>query len=264
MALPLIILLPMSALDSFPSKDKQDKPLSKEEAQQEAGMIRAELKVSPESGDIFDPYRDVLDPQSEAKKEGDPTAEDYDAALKAIEELKELAQNEPAMKAVDVLARLAERSKYAALMVLSVNPLYHQGVMVQPAIKMQHERAMSRLDSASTKLLKLKEKAERYDRPEDEDAVKIEQVTLQDEIDSARSYADDLERKIDKIAEARASTQTIAEYRKGIQPKGIEEQKEDLRNEIESWRKDAEDKEKRFNEIARSRASYGFTKRENS
>jgi hypothetical protein len=252
----------MSALDSFPSKDKQDKPLSKEEAQQEAGMVRAELKVSPEFGDIFDPYRDVFDPQSEAKKEGEPTAEDYDAALAAIEELKETAQNEPTMKAVDVLARLAERSKYAALMVLST--FSHVGIIAQPAIEMQHERAMSRLDSASTKLLKLKEKAERYDRPEDEDAVKIEQATLQDEIDSARSYADDLERRIDTLAEARASFQTIAEYRKGIQSKGVEEQKEDLRNEIESWRKGAEDKEKRFNEIARGRASYGYTKRQNS
>jgi hypothetical protein len=69
-------------------------PLSKEEAQKEAGMVRAQMAMNPESGKL-ESWRDA-------------TAQDYDQALAALEELKTLAEQEPASRKIfGVLGRLS-------------------------------------------------------------------------------------------------------------------------------------------------------------
>lgn len=229
------------------SSPERERPLTEQEeqhkegAQEAAGMLRAHLEVSPASGDIFAPYNEDVEG-------GDPTAEDYDAALAAIEELRETAQNESGMKTINVLARLAQRSKFAVQMLLA--GLGPAGL----AIEAEHERAMSKLDSASTKLRKLKEKAELYDKPGNSEAVKNEQEKLRNEIDAARKESDRLEADFDHTAEIRAAIN----YSRALGREGVEGEKQTLRIQIDTLRRDADDKENGFNAIARGRASMNY------
>jgi len=114
--------------------------LSKNEAQQEAGMMEAHLELS------------------EMKE---ATAVDYSAALEAIEELRRLADSElePTMKAVDIFARLAQRSKFALSFLSAALSSHGEAYMLVNKATSDHEKAMYRLDSAADKLKKLKEKA---------------------------------------------------------------------------------------------------------
>ena len=115
--------------------------LSKEEAQQEAGMLQAHLELS-----------DIKDAK----------AEDYDAALEAIEELRAQAESNPesAVNVAGVAARLGERSKFA-LEAFSAAILTDQGGAQRQMSKVfgDHEKAMYQLSTAAEKLRKLKEKA---------------------------------------------------------------------------------------------------------
>lgn len=86
--------------EQFPQPEDKGR-MNNEEAQQEANMLRAELKVSPETGEIpgggneFDKDRG-----RSFEIDQKPTAEDYDNALTAIEELKKLVAEEPSAERV--------------------------------------------------------------------------------------------------------------------------------------------------------------------
>ncbi|MBI4094663.1 MAG: hypothetical protein HY435_00520 [Candidatus Liptonbacteria bacterium] len=70
--------------------EKPEERLSEDEAHDEANMLRAKLEVSPETGDIG------VDMRGRFRESGErPTAEDYDNALAAIEELRKIASEEP-------------------------------------------------------------------------------------------------------------------------------------------------------------------------
>ena len=114
--------------------------LSKEGTQQEAEMLQAHLELS-----------DIKE----------PTAEDYDAALEAIEEFRGLAETDPnpTMKAADIFARLGQRSKFALNVFSAAISSHPEAFMLMNKAFSDHEKAMYQLDSAAEKLRKLKEKA---------------------------------------------------------------------------------------------------------
>ncbi len=62
------------------------RPMSEEEAHEEANILRAKVGISPESGKV-----EGLD----LRQDREPTAEDYDKALAAVEKLKHLAKEDP-------------------------------------------------------------------------------------------------------------------------------------------------------------------------
>jgi hypothetical protein len=61
-------------------------PIGEEEAHEEANMLRAKIRVSPESGKVDGP---------DLRQDREPTTKDYDDALEAVEKLKRLAREEP-------------------------------------------------------------------------------------------------------------------------------------------------------------------------
>jgi|GEM_PF-2974230 hypothetical protein len=85
-------------------------PLSKDEAQKEAGMLRAQMDMIPATGKIATTEsektnKDILRYQEAGRN---ATREDYDQALAALEELKVFAEQEPATtKVLGVFARLS-------------------------------------------------------------------------------------------------------------------------------------------------------------
>lgn len=93
----------------------EDARLSEDEARKEASMLRAKMDVNPAWGTIRkeDPrYRGEFD-------EVEPTAEDYDKAFEAIEELKKAAEEEPVtMKVLYKLGRIAHKSALAVPIML--------------------------------------------------------------------------------------------------------------------------------------------------
>lgn len=60
--------------------------LSEEAAHEEANLLRAQMNVSPETGKMQGP-----DPRLDRE----PTPEDYDKALEAVEELKRVVRENP-------------------------------------------------------------------------------------------------------------------------------------------------------------------------
>jgi hypothetical protein len=62
------------------------RPVSEEEAHDEANMLRTKIGVSPKSGKVEEP---------DMRQDREPTAEDYDRALAAVDELKRIAEEEP-------------------------------------------------------------------------------------------------------------------------------------------------------------------------
>ncbi len=66
---------------------KGAEPLSKEAAHEEANLLRAQMNVSPETGKVMQSL--------EPKEDREATAEEYDKALAAVEDLKRLVEEQP-------------------------------------------------------------------------------------------------------------------------------------------------------------------------
>ena len=141
-------------------------------------MIRSVMKQHPYSGNI-----PTAEPQSERDvfmtehyplyREGEPfsrkaTAEDYDRALKTVEELRQLAEEEPdVLKALFKIARIANRSIEGVSYVLSVlfvdiprNIINGQAGAIPKEKAISHEEMMHRFEDAAFKLNELKKHAE--------------------------------------------------------------------------------------------------------
>jgi hypothetical protein len=71
-------------------------PLDEEAAHEEANMLRAQMYVSPETGKIAQSL--------DSREDREATAEDYDKALEAVEELKRIVQEQP--ESMDLLAKV--------------------------------------------------------------------------------------------------------------------------------------------------------------
>jgi hypothetical protein len=126
--------------EGIPAKPLQPKngeaPMDRDEAQLEADMLR--IKVQEMVGH-------------------EPTAEDYDRALQAIEEMREKAANEPEFSAQEML-RIG--SKYFEKGLDTFGKIISFGRLNDPEL---HERRMHMydFDSARAALEHLKEKVER-------------------------------------------------------------------------------------------------------
>jgi hypothetical protein len=110
------ILLNQLPMSSFEFGNEGRTQLSKEAARSEADLMRAQLKIDLISGRIPATLREEIVMLSHEGKE--PTAADYDAALAAVEQLKELVMNQPlAEQALNVFGRLAANSAQGLHMV---------------------------------------------------------------------------------------------------------------------------------------------------
>lgn len=87
-------------MEKFEPSSEEKGRLSEDEAHKEANMLRAQLKVSPETGKIPGSEWDVRMGRSFEAEGKEPTAEDYDNALAAIEELKKIVAEEPSAEKV--------------------------------------------------------------------------------------------------------------------------------------------------------------------
>ncbi len=86
----------------------------------------------------------------------EPTAEDYDEALRVVEEIKELAARESATeKALNILGRASETARYVVFRAVATPDIFVNEVLAE-----QHDRFMAKFDDAANKLRKLKEQAE--------------------------------------------------------------------------------------------------------
>ncbi len=159
---------------------KRTERLPKDEAQEEAGMLRAQMGMSPESGKL------------EHGREA--TAEDYDRALADLEELRLLAEQESSAR--KVFAALGRLSINAAMLGVDLKeyfsppaPEWHdsrywgtdeeRAAATEDAKRRQlkdsnfNDRLRSKLDALravvedeSFKLRKLKSGGERFDKAE--------------------------------------------------------------------------------------------------
>ncbi len=66
---------------------KGAEPLSEEAAHEEANILRAQMNASSETGKVMQSL--------DAREDREATAEDYDKALAAVEELKRLVEEQP-------------------------------------------------------------------------------------------------------------------------------------------------------------------------
>ena len=77
------------------------KVLSKEDAQEEAGMLRARLEINPHTGKVpTNEFERRMNDTEYSTGGREPTAEDYDAALAALQELRAMATEETSYEQV--------------------------------------------------------------------------------------------------------------------------------------------------------------------
>src|ERR1039458_916462 len=97
----------------FEQAPNQESPLSEDEAHDEANLIKAEAGVSPMTGKISEEWEELYGEGRE------PTAEEYDKALEAIEELKSLVESEPTSdKILRVMKTIAEKTRFGLMIAL--------------------------------------------------------------------------------------------------------------------------------------------------
>ena len=136
-----------------PSESEEGR-LSLEKAQESANMMKTKLEMD-EDGMI-----------NSEKEYREPTAEDYEAALQAVEEMEQLAEHEPAAeKMVMLMGRVAERTRDGAMVLLRTFAMPWGGSAKAEAT---HASIMERLTDASKKLKDLKDEAKKREKPEQE------------------------------------------------------------------------------------------------
>jgi hypothetical protein len=133
--------------------------MSEEEAHEEANMVRAKIGVSPESGKV-----ELRGEGPVQREDREPTAEDYDKALAAVEELKRVAEEEP--NALKILNRVSN-----AVETLVRIP----GFGVAFLMRLSHAlavltEALAEFDDAESQLRRLKAKGEQFGRKEVQDS----------------------------------------------------------------------------------------------
>ena len=146
---------------SFEKFTPEENKLSPEDAQQEANMVRAKMGASPETGKIPRNWIEAEDP----KWGKEPTAEDYEDALGAVEEMKRLAKEEPSTeKVLKLIGRIAERTRDGTMVLLRALSPMPNGIDSQRFLE-KHESIMDQLEDASNKLNELKNKAKKFEQP---------------------------------------------------------------------------------------------------
>ena len=145
---------------------EKPEPLSEEAAHEEANMVRAKLGVSPETGKI-----EGLD----MREDHEPTAEDYDKALAAVEELKRIAEEEPA--SLKVMAKVSNAMemlvRIPGLGVMFLTRVSHALIGPEPGGPKERWKRnevltdlVKEFDDAESQLRRLKAKGERFGKRE--------------------------------------------------------------------------------------------------
>ena len=140
--------------------------MSEEEAHEEANALRAKIGVSPESGKV-----EGLD----QREDREVTAEDYDKALAAVEELKRLTEEEP--NAVKILNRVSNAAEMLLRIpgfgVMFLARVSHALIGPEPGGPGERWRRnevltslMTEFDDAESQLRRLKTKGERFGKRE--------------------------------------------------------------------------------------------------
>lgn len=140
--------------------------MGEEEAHEEANVLRAKIGVSPESGKVEGP---------DQREDRQPTMEDYDEALAAVEELKRLTEAEP--ETVKILNRVSNAAetliKIPGFGVAFLMRLSHALAGPEPGGPRERWKrsaaltdAMAEFDDAASQLRRLKAKGERFGKKE--------------------------------------------------------------------------------------------------
>lgn len=132
-------------------------PLKKDEAHDEANMIRSELKVdSVLFGRMW----------KDGRLTEKPKAEDYDRALEVVEEIKLMAEKEPLVqKALIDISRLAVKSGYGVLEVFSALSSGISGDSTKDIYQDKLE-VLKKIESASARLKSLRAGAKEFGESE--------------------------------------------------------------------------------------------------
>ena len=138
-------------MPSMEAPESKNERLSKDEAQQEAGMWRAKMEISPRTG---------KGPEGFA-----PTAEDYDAASAAVDELKELAAQEPVTERVlGILGRLSADAAMIVAFVMAQSYSKNEAKRYESMAGSIDEYRKINFEDATYKLRQLRKKAAQYDQ----------------------------------------------------------------------------------------------------
>ncbi|MDR3643160.1 MAG: hypothetical protein P4L74_06065 [Candidatus Doudnabacteria bacterium] len=126
-------------------------PLPEGEAHDEANMMRANMKLNPDTGYVKNPGLSYED-------ESRPTPEDYNYALNAIEQLKKAAADEPNYQKV-----LLQISRVVAR---PFQEFFHALDAVSPittkTFNEMHERRMHALDDSEKRLRAMRESGQNF------------------------------------------------------------------------------------------------------
>lgn len=137
------------------------KPLSKNEAHDEANMMNVKLAEEP------DWYNKVKRVNGEQK--WSPKAEDYDRALEVVEEVKKMVEEEPLTeKVLTNIARLAVKSSFGVAEVFAAMAGISGVSGPAEMIYQKKIKILENLDDASKKLSDLKAKGKEFGKRENE------------------------------------------------------------------------------------------------
>ncbi|MDO8574567.1 MAG: hypothetical protein Q7R86_02980 [bacterium] len=161
---------PPGSVPENESEELKDTRLNEGEAHDEANMLRAKMDVNPYLGTVKKEASNYYGYKWKAEVE--PTAEDYDKALEAIQELKEAAEKEPGvMKVLYQLGRIVNKSKLATAVVMdsiggAVGAAIGGGSRLQQSID---EFSNTRLfEDAVARLKKMKKEGKQWGKDEKE------------------------------------------------------------------------------------------------
>jgi len=140
--------------------------MSEEEAHEEANVLRAKIGVSPEGGKVEGP---------DQREDREATAEDYDKAMTAVEELKRMAEEEPnALKILNRVTNAAETLvRIPGFGVAFLMRLSHALAGPEPGGPKERWKrsaalteALAEFDDAASQLRRLKAKGDQFGKKE--------------------------------------------------------------------------------------------------
>ncbi len=146
-----------------PEGQEKEPILSEEEAREKANMIRAKMSMSPETGKI--PRRKPLPGDYEIRlrrREKEATAEDYEIALKMLDELEKMAEENPGL-----VKKLLE---YTEISLASLVWTFTALLTMEPkkVLKIWNEHRISIFNDARSELERLKKASEEFGRKNEE------------------------------------------------------------------------------------------------
>ena len=131
------------------------------EAQEEANMLRTKIGIAPETGKKEDHDQSYVREMFGHDIGEEPSPEDYDHALEAVEEMKRLSEEEPkGEKLMNELKRIASKTKITGIVLINLFAIAGGS----GSFELSHQRRMQELEDASQRLKDLKKEAEKFEK----------------------------------------------------------------------------------------------------